>query len=90
MTAPRATKDKGRLRDFSTNGRLDNRPAPANDRAMFSFVEIDLLVIALAAAALAGHRYARRRDHPRYVHHSIAFTIVAVVAGASLLFFGPT
>ena len=49
-----------------------------------------LLAVALVAAALAGARHARRHEHPRFVHHSIGFTIVAIVAAASLLFYGPT
>lgn len=56
---------------------------------MANVVEVLLLALALGAAALAGSRHARRHEHPRFVHHSIGFTIVAIVAGASLLFFGP-
>ena len=47
------------------------------------------LGVALGAAALAGARHARRHEHPRFVHHSIGFTIVAIIAAASLLFYGP-
>ena len=32
----------------------------------------------------------QRHEHPRFVHHSIGYTIVAVLAAATLLFFGPT
>ncbi|MEO7564245.1 MAG: hypothetical protein ABIR63_00270 [Sphingomicrobium sp.] len=53
-------------------------------------LQILLLVLALGAAVLAGSRHARRHEHPRFVHHSIGFVIVAIVAGASLLLFGPT
>lgn len=56
---------------------------------MANVVEVLLLALALGAAALAGSRHARRREHPRFVHHSIGFVIVAIVTGASLLFFGP-
>ena len=52
-------------------------------------IQIALLVIALAAAALAGSRHARRHEHPRFVHHSIGFVIVAIVSAIALLFFGP-
>lgn len=53
-------------------------------------LQILLLAVALGAAVFAGSRHARRHEHPRFVHHSIGFTVVAIVAGASLLFFGPT
>jgi hypothetical protein len=56
---------------------------------MKNVVEVLLLALALGAAVLAGSRHARRHEHPHYVHHSIGFIIVAVVAGVSLLFFGP-
>ncbi|MEO6433108.1 MAG: hypothetical protein ABIO29_03900 [Sphingomicrobium sp.] len=52
-------------------------------------VQLLLLALALVAAALAGSRHARRHEHPRFVHHSIGFVIVAVVAAGSILFFGP-
>ena len=52
-------------------------------------LKILLLVVAVAAAALAGSSHARRHVHPRHLHHSIGFVIVAIVAGASLLVFGP-
>ena len=52
-------------------------------------LKLILVVIALGAAALAGSRHARRHEHPRFVHHSIGYTIVAVLAAATLLFFGP-
>lgn len=48
-----------------------------------------LLIVALGAAAAAGHAHARRREHPRFVHHSIGYVIVALVAAGSLLIFGP-
>lgn len=48
-----------------------------------------LLLVALAAAALAGHAHARRHEHPRLVHHSIGYVIVALLAATSLLFYGP-
>lgn len=53
-------------------------------------LEILLLAIALGAAVLAGSNHARRHEHPRHLHHSIGFIIVAIIAGTSLLFFGPT
>jgi len=56
---------------------------------MGNVVEVLLLALALGAAVLAGSRHARRHEHPQYVHHSIGFIIVAIVAGVSLLFFGP-
>ena len=52
-------------------------------------LKLILVVIALGAAALAGSRHARRHEHPRFVHHSIGYTIGAVLAAATLLFFGP-
>ena len=48
-----------------------------------------LLLVALAAAALAGHAHARRHQHPRFVHHSIGYVIAAALAATSLLFYGP-
>lgn len=48
-----------------------------------------VLALALGAAALAGSRHARRREHPRFIHHSIGFTIIAILAAASLMMFGP-
>jgi heme A synthase len=56
---------------------------------MTDLVEVLLLAVALLAAWIAGSRYARRRHHPRFVHHSIGFIAVAVVAGVALLFYGP-
>lgn len=56
---------------------------------MTDIVEVLLLAVALLAAWLAGSRHARRHAHPRYVHHSIGFIAVAIVAGAALLFYGP-
>lgn len=56
---------------------------------MTDIVEVLLLAVALLAAWLAGSRHARRHAHPRYVHHSIGFIAVAIVAGATLLFYGP-
>lgn len=52
--------------------------------------KILLLVLAIVAAALAGSSHARRHVHPRHLHHSIGYVIVAIIAGVSLLFFGPT
>ena len=48
-----------------------------------------VLALALGAAALAGSRHARRHEHPRFIHHSIGFTIVAILAATSLMLFGP-
>ena len=56
---------------------------------MTNVIEVALLALALAAAVLAGSRHAQRHQHPHYVHPSIGFIIVAIVAGVSLLFFGP-
>ena len=56
---------------------------------MTDLVEVLLLAVALLAAWIAGSRYARRRHHPRFVHHSIGFIAVAVVSGVALLFYGP-
>lgn len=52
--------------------------------------KILLVALAIAAAALAGSSHARRHTHPRHLHHSIGYVIVAIIAGAALLFFGPT
>ncbi|HWJ58618.1 MAG TPA: hypothetical protein VNR68_03105 [Sphingomicrobium sp.] len=57
---------------------------------MTDILEVLLLAVALVAAWLAGSRHAGRRAHPRYVHHSIAFVAVAIVAGLALLFYGPS
>lgn len=51
--------------------------------------QILLVTAALAAAALAGSHHARRREHPRFVHHGIGYVVVAVLAAVSLIVFGP-
>ncbi len=57
---------------------------------MLFVVQILFLAVAIAAAALAGSSHARRHQHPRFVHHSIGYVVIAIIAGASILFFGPT
>jgi hypothetical protein len=56
---------------------------------MTDALDFALLALALISAWLAGSRHARRREHRRFVHHSLGFTLVAVLAAVALIFYGP-
>ncbi len=56
---------------------------------MNATIQIVLVIVAIAAAIAAAHRFHHRHRHPRFIHHSLGYTLVAILAIAALLLYGP-